>query len=40
MDAILDGETPRALLAVLLKHFLQMGGDREHWRWPIRFSRF
>ena len=32
MDAILDGEMPRARLAVLLKHFSQIADDREPWR--------
>ena len=32
MDAILDGEVPRARLAVLLKHFSQIDDDREPWR--------
>jgi hypothetical protein len=32
MDAIFDGEMPRARLAVLLKHFSQIDDDRESWR--------
>jgi predicted transposase YbfD/YdcC len=32
MDAIFDGEVPRARLAVLLKHFSQIDDDREPWR--------
>jgi predicted transposase YbfD/YdcC len=32
MDAIFDGEMPRARLAVLLKHFSQIDDDREPWR--------
>ena len=32
MDAILDGEMPRARLAILLKHFSQIADDREPWR--------
>lgn len=32
MDAILDGEVPRARLAILLKHFSQIADDREPWR--------
>src|ERR1700681_2122502 len=30
--AILDEEVPRARVAVLLKHFSQLGDDREPWR--------
>jgi len=32
MDAILDGEVPRARLTVLLKHFSQIADGREPWR--------
>jgi predicted transposase YbfD/YdcC len=32
MDAIFDGEMPRARLAVLLKHFSEIDDDREPWR--------
>jgi DDE_Tnp_1-associated len=32
MDAIFEGEMPRARLAVLLKHFSQIDDDREPWR--------
>lgn len=36
MDAvavtILDEETPRARLALLLEHFSKLGDDREPWR--------
>lgn len=32
MDAILDGEVPRARLALLLKHFSQIDDHREPWR--------
>jgi predicted transposase YbfD/YdcC len=32
MDAILDGDVPRARLAILLKHFSQIADDREPWR--------
>jgi predicted transposase YbfD/YdcC len=32
MDAILDGEVPRARLALLLKHFSQIDDGREPWR--------
>jgi len=32
MDAIFEGERPRARLAVLLKHFSQIDDDREPWR--------
>jgi hypothetical protein len=34
MDAIFDGEMPRARLAVLLKHFSQIDDDREPW-WVV-----
>jgi len=38
MDAIFDGEMPRARLAVVLKHVSQFDDDREPWRvvysWP------
>src|ERR1700675_1570311 len=30
--SILDEEVPRARVAVLLKHFSQLGDDREPWR--------
>jgi hypothetical protein len=38
MDAIFEGEMPRARLAVLLKHFSQIDDDREPWRvvYPAR----
>src|SRR5215467_10487007 len=32
MDAIFEGERPRARLAVLLEHFSQIDDDREPWR--------
>jgi predicted transposase YbfD/YdcC len=32
MDAILDGEVPRARLAILLKHFSRIADSREPWR--------
>jgi hypothetical protein len=32
MEAILDGEVPRARLALLLKHFSQIDDGREPWR--------
>ena len=32
MDAIFDGEMPRARLTVLLKHFSQIDDDQEPWR--------
>src|SRR5258707_9178574 len=35
---MLDEEAPRARLAVLLKHFSQLGDDREPWRvmYPLK----
>src|SRR5258707_13650187 len=35
---ILDEEAPRARVAVLLKHFSQLGDDREPWRgmYPLK----
>jgi hypothetical protein len=32
MDAILDGEVPRARLALLLRHFSEIDDGREPWR--------
>jgi len=32
MDAIFDGEVPRARVALLLKHFSQIDDGREPWR--------
>ncbi len=31
-DTITDEETPRARLGLLLKHFSELGDDREPWR--------
>ena len=38
MDTTLDGESPRARLALLLKHFSELKDDREAWRvlYPIK----
>src|SRR5882672_10030394 len=38
MGTMLDEEAPRARLAVLLKHFSQLGDDREPWRvmYPLK----
>jgi hypothetical protein len=32
MDMTLDEESPRARLALLLKHFSELDDDREAWR--------
>lgn len=38
MDAIFEGESPRARLALLLQHFSELEDDREPWRivYPLR----
>src|ERR1700688_3875963 len=38
MDMTLDDESPRARLALLLKHFSELDDDREAWRilYPIK----
>lgn len=38
MDPILEGESPRARLALLLRHFSELKDDREPWRilYPLR----
>ena len=38
MDTTLDEESPRARLALLLKHFSELDDDREAWRvlYPIK----
>jgi hypothetical protein len=38
MDTTLDEESPRARLALLLKHFSKLDDDREAWRvlYPIK----
>jgi hypothetical protein len=38
MDAIFEGESPRARLALLLHHFSKLGDNREPWRivYPLR----
>jgi len=37
MDTIIEDESPRARLALLLKHFSELDDDREAWRilYPI-----
>ena len=38
MDAIFEGESPRARLALLLHHFSKLEDNREPWRivYPLR----
>ena len=38
MDAIFEGESPRARLALLLQHFSKLRNDRERWRivYPLK----
>ena len=38
MDAIFEGESPRARLALLLQHFSQLEDNREPWRiaYPLK----